>query len=377
MYTNPQDLFGRRTAFDGLSAQADGWVLASEYAVTDGGGQGNLVGALAEAGFALGMERNGQAVLGGSYAPLFVNDNARWERVACSCASACMLPGQEVHLFSASGTGPPSLHDACRLPRLTHPPSFCCPPLSSPNPRPWPTNLIVLDNHRWFGIPSYHVQHLLAAHLGVARLEAVVAGEPADSLTAGASCLNDACDQVRAGAGWRGGVWCQHDVVWRQRRQVRTCAHHTAAGALFLPAAGGPEAGQLLSRPPPRGPLPGGAAPRRQPGRLRRAAHAVLGAPAGRELVRGACQGGFGGLAGLAGRSPLALCLQAAWRQPGRDGSCLRSCTGLHCHVPAPQVAPRTSTLDGLAQRSSLTLPPWSLTILKLRILPPAAASSA
>ena len=39
--------------------------------------QGNLAGAVAEAGFALGLERNAAAILGASYAPLLVNDHAR------------------------------------------------------------------------------------------------------------------------------------------------------------------------------------------------------------------------------------------------------------------------------------------------------------
>ena len=63
----------------------------------DGGGQGNLIGAVAEAAFMTGMERNsggGGAVLAGAYAPLMVNANAR----------------------------------------------------------PWPTNMLVFDNHRWGGV---------------------------------------------------------------------------------------------------------------------------------------------------------------------------------------------------------------------------------
>ena len=77
VYTSPADMFARRHAFDGLDPQGpDGLILASEYAVTDGGGHGNLVGAVAEAAFALGLQRNPRVVVGGAYAPLLVNANA-------------------------------------------------------------------------------------------------------------------------------------------------------------------------------------------------------------------------------------------------------------------------------------------------------------
>ena len=40
VYTNPQDMYGRRHAFDGMTPQANGLVFASEYAVTGEGGSG-------------------------------------------------------------------------------------------------------------------------------------------------------------------------------------------------------------------------------------------------------------------------------------------------------------------------------------------------
>eukprot|EP00887_Chlorella_sp_A99_P001498 scaffold8.g1498.t1 len=127
VYTNPADMWSRRHAFDGMTPAGNKLVLASEYAVTDGGGSGNLIGAVAEAGFMLGLEANSaapgapSAVLGGSYAPLFVNANART----------------------------------------------------------WPTNMIVFDNRCWFGIPSYHVQRMLASHAGLAGLPVNFAAQPA------------------------------------------------------------------------------------------------------------------------------------------------------------------------------------------------------
>jgi alpha-L-arabinofuranosidase len=50
-------------------------VYVGEYAVTEGCGQGNLRGALGEAAFMTGLERNSDVVLMASYAPLFANVN--------------------------------------------------------------------------------------------------------------------------------------------------------------------------------------------------------------------------------------------------------------------------------------------------------------
>ena len=77
VYTNPEAMFGLRGEFDGRDPGDPRRVFASEYAVTDGGGHGNLVAAVAEAGFMTGLERNGRAVPLAAYAPLFVNVNDR------------------------------------------------------------------------------------------------------------------------------------------------------------------------------------------------------------------------------------------------------------------------------------------------------------
>jgi hypothetical protein len=42
-------------------------LCCAEYAVTDGGGWGNVVGAVSEAAFMTGMERNGDVVTLGAY----------------------------------------------------------------------------------------------------------------------------------------------------------------------------------------------------------------------------------------------------------------------------------------------------------------------
>ena len=79
-------------------------VYVGEYAVTRNVGKGNLHGALGEAAFMTGMERNGDVVAMASYAPLFVNKD--WYE--------------------------------------------------------WPVNLIVFDQSRVFGIPSYHAQAMFS-----------------------------------------------------------------------------------------------------------------------------------------------------------------------------------------------------------------------
>jgi alpha-L-arabinofuranosidase len=79
-------------------------IYVGEYAVTQNSGQGNLRGALGEAAFMMGMERNSDVVIMSSYAPLFANVNYK----------------------------------------------------------KWNPDLINFDNHRVYGTPSYYVQKLFA-----------------------------------------------------------------------------------------------------------------------------------------------------------------------------------------------------------------------
>jgi len=87
-------------------------IFVGEYAVTRNAGLGNLRGAIGEAAFMTGMERNSDVVIMGAYAPLFCNANHKR----------------------------------------------------------WPVNLINFDSSRWFGIPSYYVQKLFAEHRGTVTL---------------------------------------------------------------------------------------------------------------------------------------------------------------------------------------------------------------
>ena len=83
-------------------------IFVGEYAVTRNTGKGNLRGAIGEAAFMTGMERNSDVVAMAAYAPLFCNANHKR----------------------------------------------------------WPINLINFDSARWFGIPSYYVQKLFSEHRG-------------------------------------------------------------------------------------------------------------------------------------------------------------------------------------------------------------------
>ncbi|VVB13276.1 unnamed protein product [Arabis nemorensis] len=79
IYTLAKDLFSMSHKFDSTSRDGPK-AFVSEYAVnsTDAG-TGNLLAALGEAGFLLGLEKNSDIVGMASYAPLFVNtNNRRW-----------------------------------------------------------------------------------------------------------------------------------------------------------------------------------------------------------------------------------------------------------------------------------------------------------
>jgi alpha-L-arabinofuranosidase len=83
-------------------------IFVGEYAVTKNCGLGNLRGAIGEAAFMTGLERNSDVVCMASYAPLLVN--------------------------------------------LNH--------------RAWNPDLINFDSAKWYGLPSYYVQQLFAANRG-------------------------------------------------------------------------------------------------------------------------------------------------------------------------------------------------------------------
>jgi alpha-L-arabinofuranosidase len=75
-YENPDFFFKSTHIFDGLNRDGPK-IYVGEYAVNRDVGGGNLLGALAEAAFISGMERNGDLVQMCSYAPLLENSNDR------------------------------------------------------------------------------------------------------------------------------------------------------------------------------------------------------------------------------------------------------------------------------------------------------------
>ncbi|XP_051148882.1 alpha-L-arabinofuranosidase 1-like [Andrographis paniculata] len=77
VYTNAYSMFSMASYFD-QKARVGPKAFVSEYAVNgNDAGNGNLLKALAEAGFLLGLEKNSDIVEMASNAPLFVNNNDR------------------------------------------------------------------------------------------------------------------------------------------------------------------------------------------------------------------------------------------------------------------------------------------------------------
>ena len=95
-------------------------IFVGEYAVTGQTGNGNLRGAIGEAAWMTGMERNSDVVEMAAYAPLLCNSN----------------------------------HKA------------------------WPINLINFDSNRWYGLPSYYVQKLFAENSGTTTLSVNIEDAP-------------------------------------------------------------------------------------------------------------------------------------------------------------------------------------------------------
>jgi alpha-L-arabinofuranosidase len=106
-YNNPEFFIQQADRYDTYDRKGPK-IFVGEYAVTQGCGLGNLRGAIGEAAFMTGLERNSDVVTMASYAPLFVN--------------------------------------------LNH--------------RKWNPDLINFDSSRVYGLPSYYVQKLFSEHRG-------------------------------------------------------------------------------------------------------------------------------------------------------------------------------------------------------------------
>jgi len=75
-YNNPAFFINNATKYDSYSRSGPK-IYVGEYAVTSGSGNGNLAGALGEAAFMTGLERNADIVVMSSYAPLFAHANGK------------------------------------------------------------------------------------------------------------------------------------------------------------------------------------------------------------------------------------------------------------------------------------------------------------
>ena len=83
-------------------------VYVGEYAVTKNTGRGNLRGAVGEAAFMTGMERNSDVVVMASYAPLFVNVNdRRWnpDMIQFDGSRVCAIPSYYVQQMFSQNRG--------------------------------------------------------------------------------------------------------------------------------------------------------------------------------------------------------------------------------------------------------------------------------
>lgn len=114
-YDTPEWFMENARKYDAYDRQGPR-IFVGEYAVTRNTGLGNLRGAIGEAAFMTGIERNSDVVTMAAYAPLFCNANHKR----------------------------------------------------------WPVNLINFDSARWYGIPSYHVQKLFSEHRGSVVLPTTV-----------------------------------------------------------------------------------------------------------------------------------------------------------------------------------------------------------
>jgi alpha-L-arabinofuranosidase len=107
-FYNTPEWFMRHAALYDHKNRTGPKIFVGEYAVTQNAGKGNVRGAIGEAAFMTGLERNSDQVIMASYAPLLVN--------------------------------------------LNH--------------RAWNPDLINFDSSKWYGLPSYYVQQMFSENRG-------------------------------------------------------------------------------------------------------------------------------------------------------------------------------------------------------------------
>jgi alpha-L-arabinofuranosidase len=129
-YNNPDWFILNSNKYDNYDRKGPK-IFIGEYAVTSGTGKGNLRGAIGEAVWMTGMERNSDIVIMGSYAPLYCNTNHKR----------------------------------------------------------WPINLINFDSYRWYGLPSYYVQEMFANNQGTVTLPVNIEKAPPIEIPTSKGCI--------------------------------------------------------------------------------------------------------------------------------------------------------------------------------------------
>jgi alpha-L-arabinofuranosidase len=107
-YYNTPEFFAAQAGLYDAYDRSGPKVFVGEYAVTNGCGQGNLRGALGEAAFMTGLERNSDVVVMAAYAPLFVNVNHKhWnpDLINFDSTRAYGLPSYTVQRLFAENRG--------------------------------------------------------------------------------------------------------------------------------------------------------------------------------------------------------------------------------------------------------------------------------
>ncbi|MDR2754846.1 MAG: carbohydrate binding domain-containing protein [Planctomycetaceae bacterium] len=193
-YNNPTFFIRTSNRYDKYE-RSGSKIYVGEYAVTQGCGKGNLDGAIGEAAFMTGMEKNSDVVILSSYAPLFVN-----------------------------------VRD-----------------------RRWNPDLIVFDGTRSYGIPSYYVQQLFSLHrsdvivpnsivsykneqkytgaVGVGSWNTKVEYKDAKISLNGNTLLETKLDKTPENAVAKNGDWKFEDGVLRQKSNASDCRYFFGSNA--------------------------------------------------------------------------------------------------------------------------------------------------
>ena len=114
-YVDPYFFMRNSDMYDGYK-RGNHDIYVGEYAVNRGVGSGNIFGALAEAAFIGGMERNGDLVKMASYAPLFENRNDRvWQTNLIWIDTDQVLGRSSYYVQKMASENRPTYNLACNI----------------------------------------------------------------------------------------------------------------------------------------------------------------------------------------------------------------------------------------------------------------------